>query len=145
MLIFLHQLTKEVRNCNWFFFSLKKYVLSQKKGLQKGEVLAPFPANYFFLKKWSQNHIFTHGRSSRREVVCKKGPLRNLVRFTGKHLWQSLSATLSKKRLWRRCFPVNFSKSLRTPFLIEHLRWLLLTQEFFKIVFSSMGSPNLEL
>ena len=26
------------------------------------------------------------------------------------------SATLLKKRLWHRCFPVNFSKLLRTPF-----------------------------
>ena len=26
-------------------------------------------------------------------------------------------ATLLKKRLWRRCFPVNFAKFLRTPFL----------------------------
>ena len=25
-------------------------------------------------------------------------------------------ATLLKKRLWHRCFPVNFSKFLRTPF-----------------------------
>ena len=32
-----------------------------------------------------------------------------------------------KKRLWHWCFPVNFVKFLRTPFLIEHLRWLLLT------------------
>ena len=35
-------------------------------------------------------------------------------------------ATLLKKRFWRRCFPVNFAKFLATPFLIEHLRWLLL-------------------
>ena len=35
-------------------------------------------------------------------------------------------ATLLKKRLWRRCFPVNFAKFLRTPFLTEHLRSLLL-------------------
>ena len=33
---------------------------------------------------------------------------------------------LLKKRLWHRCFPVNFAKSLRTPFFTEHLRWLLL-------------------
>ena len=26
-------------------------------------------------------------------------------------------ATLLKKRLWQRCFPVNFAKFLRTPFL----------------------------
>ena len=31
-----------------------------------------------------------------------------------------------KKRLWYRCFPVNFAKFLRTPFFIEHLLWLLL-------------------
>ena len=30
-------------------------------------------------------------------------------------------ATLLKKRLWHRCFPVNFVKFLRTPFLTEHL------------------------
>ena len=35
-------------------------------------------------------------------------------------------ATLLKKRLWHRCFPVNFAKFLRTTFLTEHLRWLLL-------------------
>ena len=35
-------------------------------------------------------------------------------------------ATLLKKRLWHRCLPVNFAKFLRTPFLTEHLRWLLL-------------------
>ena len=27
-------------------------------------------------------------------------------------------ATLLKKRLWHRCFPVNFAKFLRTPFFI---------------------------
>ena len=36
------------------------------------------------------------------------------------------SATLLKKRLWRKCFPVNFVKFLRTPFFIERLWWLLL-------------------
>ena len=35
-------------------------------------------------------------------------------------------ATLLKKKLWYRCFPVNFAKFLRTPFLTEHLRCLLL-------------------
>ena len=74
-------------------------------------------------------------RSSRQEVFCKKGVLRNFTKFTGKHLCQSLffnkvaglgPATLLKKRLWHRCFPVNFVKFLRTPFLTEHLWWLLL-------------------
>ena len=29
-------------------------------------------------------------------------------------------AALLKKRLWHRCFPVNFAKFLGTPFFIEH-------------------------
>ena len=37
-----------------------------------------------------------------------------------------VTATILKKRLWHRCFPVNFTKFLRTPFLTEHLGWLLL-------------------
>ena len=58
-------------------------------------------------------------------MLCKKGILRNFAKFTGKHLCQSLFlnkvaglrlATLFKKRLWHRCFPVNFAKFLRTPF-----------------------------
>ena len=32
-----------------------------------------------------------------------------------------------KKEALTRCFPVDSVKFLRTPFIIEHLRWLLLT------------------
>ena len=31
-----------------------------------------------------------------------------------------------KKRLWYRCFPMNFAKFLRTPFFVEQLWWLIL-------------------
>ena len=74
-------------------------------------------------------------RSSRSEVFCKKGVLRNFAKFAGKHLCQSLffnkvaglrPATLFKKRLWRRCFPANFAKFLRTPFLQKTSEQLLL-------------------
>ena len=56
--------------------------------------------------------------------------------FTGKHLCQNIffnevaglrPATLLKKRLWHRRFPVNFVKILRTSFYMEHLWWLLLS------------------
>ena len=48
----------------------------------------------------------------------KKGVLRSFTKFTGKHLCQSLKpATLLNKRLWHRCFTVNFAKFLRTPVL----------------------------
>ena len=75
-------------------------------------------------------------RSSRLEVFCKKDVLKNFAKFIGKYLCQSFffnkvvglrSATLLKKRLWHRCFPVNFAKFLRTPFFAEHIWWLLLS------------------
>ena len=68
-------------------------------------------------------------------MVYRKGVLRNFAKFIWKHLCQSLffnkvvdhrPATLLKKRLWHRCFPVNFAIFLRTPFFIEHLWWLFL-------------------
>ena len=54
----------------------------------------------------------------------KKGVLKGL----DKTFWGTadLHATLLKKKLWHRFFPVDFAKFLRTSFLIEHPRWLLL-------------------
>ena len=75
-------------------------------------------------------------RSSNMSCSVRKGVPRNLEKFTGKHLCQSLffnkfgelkPAILLKKRLWHRCFPVSFDKFLRTPFFLEHLWWLLLS------------------
>ena len=76
-------------------------------------------------------------RSSLSQVFCKKRVLKNFTKFTGKNQCQSLffdkvanlrPAILlkKKKKIWHRCFPVNFVKFLRTPFFIEHLWWLLL-------------------
>ena len=65
-------------------------------------------------------------RNSHRRCSIKKGVLKNFAKLTGKHLFQSLffykvavlrSVTLFKKRLWHRCFPMNFAKFLRTAFL----------------------------
>ena len=50
-------------------------------------------------------------------MFFKIGALKSFAKFTG---------TLLKKRLRNTCFPVNFAKFLRTPFFLEHLRWLLL-------------------
>ena len=75
-------------------------------------------------------------KSSRPELFYKKGVLRNFTKFRGKHLCQGLffnkaadlrPANLLRKRLWHRCFPVNFAKFLRTPLLTENLLWLLLS------------------
>ena len=95
-------------------------------------------------------------RSSCPELFCKKSFLKNFAKLTRKHLYQRLffrkvacnifqnlflnkvaglrPATLLKKRLWHRCFPVNFAKFLRTPFLTEHLRWVLLNTDSLLII-----------
>ena len=68
-------------------------------------------------------------RSSRPEVFCKKVLLKI-----------SQNSTLFKKRPWHRCFPVNFAEFLTTPFLIEHLRCLLLyLRQSYKYVFCYMA------
>ena len=67
-------------------------------------------------------HTLPYYRKQPTEVLRK----RSVLKFTGKHLCQSLffnkdanlrPATLLKKRLWHRCFSVKFTKILRTPFL----------------------------
>ena len=65
------------------------------------------------------------------EVFCKKGGLRNFAKFTGKNLCQSLFFNkVAGLRLWHRCFPVNFAKFPRTPFLQKTSERLLLTLKY---------------
>ena len=76
-------------------------------------------------------------RSSHPELFCKKGVLGSFTKFTGKHLSQSVffkslrPGTLLKKRLWHRCFPVNFVTFLRTPFQQNTSERLLLPDVYF--------------
>ena len=56
-------------------------------------------------------------RSSLPEVFHKKSVLRNFTKFTGKQI---------KKETLVQVLSVNFVKFLVTPFIIEHLWWLLL-------------------
>ena len=46
--------------------------------------------------------------------------------FYGALLFQIFVPALLRKRLWHKCFPGNFARFLGTPFLTEHLQWLLL-------------------
>ena len=76
------------------------------------------------------NHVILF-KCSRSQMFYKIGILKNFVKFTGRHLSRSLifnkaaslrNATLLKKRLQHRCFPVNFAKLLKTPLFTEHLQ-----------------------
>ena len=72
----------------------------------------------YFSRAWWVN--LRKLRSSRLEVFCRKGVLKNVAKFRGKHLCQSLF--FNKVAGLRR----NFAKFLRAPFFTEHRRWLLL-------------------
>ena len=64
------------------------------------------------------------------EVFYKKGFLKNssnsqestCVRVFFNNVIGLRPTTLLKMRLWHRCFPVNFTKFLRTPFFTKHLQ-----------------------
>ena len=84
-------------------------------------------------------------RSSHRRCSVKNGVLRNFAKFTGKDLCQSpfynkvagfRPVTLLEKRLSHRHFRVNFEKFLRTPFIQNTSRRLLL--KFEKVLNTSL-------
>ena len=110
-------------------FKICHYQLRKRK-------LCLFEQDYFEKRPVHHYKPTIHNRrSSCPEVFFQKGILRNFAKFPGEHLCQSLFfkkvvglslATLSKTRLWHRCFPVSSAKFLRTPFFIEHLWWLRL-------------------
>ena len=82
-----------------------------------------------------------HGnvRSRRPEVFCKNLFLEISQNSQEKHLCYRLffnkftglrAATLLKKRLWKTCFPVDFAKFLKTPFVTEHL-WTMASDNYY--------------
>ena len=81
---------------------------------------------YFFSVKAVE--LILNDRSSHLRCSVKKDVLRNCAKFTGKHLCQSLFLNkVAGLRLWHRCFPVNFARFLRTPFLQNTSGRLLLS------------------
>ena len=101
----------------------------------------PSPQLFFFLI-----------RASRPEVVCEKIVLINFTEFTGKLLCHSpffnnaaglTHATLLKKILWRRCFPVNSVNFLRTLFT-EHL-WVAASVLYISIEINNLKYTNRDL
>ena len=91
--------------------------------------------------------------------AATKGFPRNFTKFTRKHLCQSLffsnvaglrPATLLKKRLWHKCFPVNFAKFLRASFLQNtsgrlFMKWNKTKCLPLLITFSSLSDINTTL
>ena len=117
-------LTDNFVSSNRVFRKVLSILVSESKQISMLQLISYFNEVNFFLIEF---------RSSRPEMFCRKGVLKNFAKFTGNHLCRSLffnedlrPATLLKKRLWHRCFLVNIAKFLRTNFFTEQLRWLLL-------------------
>ena len=73
----------------------------------------------------STDKRFNGNRSSRPEVFCKKGVLRNFTKFTGKHLYQRLffnkvaglrRTTSLKKSLWHKVFSCEICEISKSRF-----------------------------
>ena len=101
-------------------------------------------------RNWNRMLLFIMSscpfKSSHQRCSIKKGVSENFAKSTGKHLCQVLffnkvsgvrPATLLKKRLWHGCFPVNFAKFSRTPFLQNTSGWLHLS-----FIVSFVEMPN---
>ena len=109
------------------------HIFLQKKKISR------FPG---FIYRFEQKNITFVSNPQRQppEVFYETRCYWKFHKFTGKHLCQSLffnkvaglrPATLLKERNCHRCFPVNFAKFLRTPFLQNTFGRLLLNPELF--------------
>ena len=121
-----HPGMKRVELHPWMKFNLKENLpLSMKTYNKVYHWYVKISADIFVHHFRLLIFLLTHFRRSLPEVFCIKGLHRNFAKFTGKPLRQSLffnkvagwPATLFKKWHSHRCFPVNFSKFLRTSLL----------------------------
>ena len=107
---FYHSLSFVVTRCTTCCHSVSLVVTrcTTRLSFYKESSIRVFPFLYFiFLLKWNKQEIFKRRHKKDQKQLPQPAPL-------------------LKKRLCHRCFPVNFAKFLRTPFLTEHLQWLLL-------------------
>ena len=88
------------------------------------------------------------------EVFYTKVVLKNIANFTRKDKCRSLffnklaslrTASLLKEGLWRRCFPINFEKFWRTPFLHNTPWRLLLVINWRNSMFSTKNQGEITL
>ena len=85
------------------------------------------------------NKFCSHFRSSRPEMFCKKGVLRNFPRVTGKHSCQSLfsnedTSNFIKKETLAQVFSYEFCEMFKNIFLVKHFWWLLLTLQQLRLL-----------
>ena len=110
-----NMITKKVYFPYNIFYSVYRFVF---KGTLKAKIHYTEAVTGGVLKK-SCSYKFRkiHGKTPVPESFLNKTFLKFWIK----------PATLLEKRLWHRCFPVNFDKFLKTPFLQKSSGRLLLT------------------
>ena len=87
---------------------------------------AKFSEKLTFLNRWYADVCTvidrTYHRNASEAVLLKKNVIENFAKFTEKHLYGNLF--FNNVSGW--CFPVNFSKISRKPFLQKTFGWLFL-------------------
>ena len=119
----------------WILQNFKNTFLKQKWMASFGTMFIWIQLNNFPNSNLMMSIIFTH-RTGNTSYTVK---ILNFIRSSRPEMFRL--ATSLKKRLWHRCFPVNFAKFLKTPFLTEPLRWLLLFCGDRVLCFPSGGFP----
>ena len=89
-------------------FTSNKSILKQKSKYFIAIRVFPFFISFFCWNEMNKKSSFNKRRHEKEQTQSPQ------------------PATLLRKRLCHRCFPENFAKFLRTPFLTEHIQWLLL-------------------
>ena len=114
-------------------YSFCKFILEKCSFLPSLLTFLFWTIDYHVKTFFSENNSYVK-KSHKFTFTQKLSRKHSLKSFKSEERYKSLfnktcnfrPATLLKKRLWHMCFPVSFTKFLRTPFFIEHLRWLLL-------------------
>ena len=101
----------------------KTFLLQMKKFIYYRSSATLLQKRYFsggkaVVRRCSVKQVFLEIFQKSQENICSWVSF--LIKLQGLR-----PATLLKRRLWHSCFPVNFAKFLITPFLTEHLRWVL--------------------
>ena len=91
--------------------TLKTWICVMRREIRTEEVVMRYSVKKVFVKI-SQNS---------QENTCVKVSFLTYQSFFFNKVTSPRLATLFKKRIWHRCFPVNFAKFLRTPSFMERL------------------------
>ena len=87
--------------------------------------------NFFIKAATKKGELFVNIRSSRPEVFCKKGVLRNFTKFTGKHLCQSLFFNKVAGLACNISYKLWYVQTQNVAGVFKHHTWKLFLKDFY--------------